>query len=191
MDRIQKLALAVVTLATIGVARPAVAGNLEPGAPEKTDDRTDAGGWYGGAALLVDGISLALVAGGYRSKTSELIVLGSGTYLLGGPINYVNHGHPGRAVGSLLLRAATLSVGLAAVVEESHCTLGDGDQHTACSAWPRLAVLGVAMAVTTTAIDALAFDTPSPKKRPPLRPAVEPTVLIGQNSSVVGLAGRF
>ena len=42
MDRIRKLALAVVTLATIGVARPAVAGDLEPGAPEKTDDRTDA-----------------------------------------------------------------------------------------------------------------------------------------------------
>jgi len=172
--------LALVAVVTIGTARPAAADDLEP------DDSTDAGSWYGGPALMIDGIAIALVAAGATWKGTAAVVMGAAAYALGGPINHSAHGHSGRALGSFVLRA--VSVGTVGVL----CATGnrDGGPTGFCAAGSAF-IIGAAIGLPATIFDGLARDTPSVDERAPLRPAFSPTVLIGQNSSVVGLAGRF
>ncbi|HEY6460193.1 MAG TPA: hypothetical protein VIY73_08575 [Polyangiaceae bacterium] len=62
--------------------------------------------WYGGQTLLVDAVAVGAALFAVEPVAIPL-------YLLGAPTVHVVHGHPGKAVGSLLLRAA-LPVGLGA-----------------------------------------------------------------------------
>src|SRR4051812_4873123 len=50
--------------------------------------------WYGGPAIAVDVVSLALMGGGGAANSPELVLLGAAGFAFGGPINHLTHVHP-------------------------------------------------------------------------------------------------
>jgi hypothetical protein len=159
---------------------PNGAPTLEPykfGAPPRPKTH-----WYGWQTLMMDAIAVGMSAFANASNKPNLGVqlAGSGMFALGGPLVHVAHRAPGKAVGSLLLRAsgpALMTYG--AMFARSDSDLG-------------LAVLG-GMACTAAAItiDAavLAHEKVDPTANPVREPAQqedreEPVTTSSQRSSV-------
>jgi len=198
--------LALVAFATTGFVRPAAAGDLKPGAPgfpgivmaprptlaPKSDDRSDER-WYGGPALVADALTLTLLAGAGALKSPSLAYLAIGTYMLGGPLSHGLHGHAERAIGSFFLRAATVaSVSAGIYVATARADSDWAIRNYRYGLAPALLVVGAALFITTTVLDGRASDTTSVETpRSPPRPALTPSVFVGQSSSLVGQAGTF
>ena len=209
MSRTRKLLLAVAVLATTGAARPAAADDRgwtsitldEPRiAADPNPDDSDGRRWYGGPALVADGVAIALLTAAVSSnpshafdswRSSPTVALGIGAYMLGGPINHLLHGHPGRALGSVLLRTSSLAAITMGIALGNGCDNRDWGQSTSgCTIRPLLVILGAGLAITTTALDGSASDKPSMKRRE-ARHKLAPSISVGSNSSLVGLAGTF
>jgi len=67
--------------------------------------------WYGYQTLIVDGIALALFAGGVASEEPAPAVLGGFGYVFGAPFVHFAHAHFGRGWGSFGLRLALPAAG--------------------------------------------------------------------------------
>ncbi|HEY1691079.1 MAG TPA: hypothetical protein VGG39_02900 [Polyangiaceae bacterium] len=157
--------------------------------------------WYGGQTLLVDAVAVgaALVA---------LEPVAIPLYLLGAPTVHVVHGHPGRAIGSLLLRAA-LPVGFAAAFMAAWPSGDSADPKGTGVAdnGPPEALVGAFMGAALGVVSAIAIDAAvlarepiaaAPAKDSPAAraPTVAPLVMLrtagdAGRTGWIGVGGTF
>lgn len=148
--------------------------------------------WYGWQTLLLDGAAIALTVGGAGldgndAAQTPALGLALGTYLAGGPVVHLLHGHPGKAALSLGLRVGVPVTAGAIAAAATQCKPElDGE---ACGMGTVIATIGSAAlgAVVASIIDGTAIA----RDPVPNAPSVSPVVQVGKNGGVVGLAGRF
>jgi len=146
--------------------------------------------WYGGPALLVDGLALAGVIAGEGYGFDPLVVLSVGSYVLAGPINHLRRHGGRRAVGSLFMRAtAAVLVGVGV-----HATRSCEAQGFDCDSMMPVAMGALVFGVTSAALLTILDDGPMSVERRPRAAApatLVPSIVVGSNTSLVGLAGTF
>jgi len=159
---------------------------LPPAAPAESNPGEHTS-WYGWQTLTADASALVLLisaatVGDHDEGLAQALAIGSlATYVAGGPIVHGVHGNPGRAIGSLGLRAGAPVAGalLGAANEDCH----GGDFCGMQGAFVGFAVgAGVAMVLDAAF---LAHETV------PDEPVVTPVVTTGKNGTWLGLSGRF
>ncbi len=148
--------------------------------------------WYGWQSLSADGVALVLlIAAGassdQRNVLPDIFGYGSlGMYLLGGPATHLMHDSPGRALGSLVLRAG-LPLAFGAVGSQLEDCSGDED-YDLCGIVGALlgGTLGIATAIT---IDAAVL---SYEEVPVTSEGVQDIgVSIGRDHFAIVAGGRF
>lgn len=76
---------------------------------------------YGIVTAAVDSVPLALTITSMTANDERILLPAIATYLVGGPVVHLAHGHPGRAGLSLVLRAgAPVALGLLGAASERH-----------------------------------------------------------------------
>ncbi|HEY6908234.1 MAG TPA: hypothetical protein VI356_02625 [Myxococcales bacterium] len=137
-------------------------------------------GWQTGASDLG---ALMILGGGAAAGSPGLAYAGLGTFVLGGPVIHLFHGHPGRAAASFGLRTllplaagylgGTIAQGAACTGEDCHVLNALGG-----------ASLGVlAGAVAASLVDGLMLTAPDPE--PP------PRLAFGFSGKAVAFSARF
>jgi hypothetical protein len=146
------------------VAAEPHASAREPEAVRPARDASDEGRatatreeWYGWQSLSADGAALILLiaasaASDQRNKLPDIFAYGSvGMYLLGGPSTHLMHDSPGRALGSLAMRAG-LPFAFGGIGSQLEDCSGEQDYDLCGIAGALLGgVLGVATAITVDA----------------------------------------
>jgi len=165
-------------------AKPRV--EVQPADRSGTDERA----WYGGPALLVDGLALAGFIAGANYRSEPVITLSAASYILAGPINHLHRRNARRAIGSVLMRAtAALLVGVGLDATRS-CDAQGSD----CDSYGPVALAALVFGVTSAALLTILDDGPMSVERRPRAAApatLVPSVVVGSNTSLVGLAGTF
>jgi hypothetical protein len=147
-------------------------------------------GWYGGPALLADGLALTVAASGIGAKSEGLFFLGGFGYLLGGPINHLANHHPGAAVGSFFLRAAFSGLAVVLFVADFASQGCDGDAGPPCHYATGLFLGALALAAGAVIDDAIvARERPRPAPR--ARVSWAPGLVIAPNLGLVSVGGAF
>ena len=150
-------------LAPPGMVAPIQEDEMIPGEPSY---------WYQ-TALLDVGV-IAAMSLTFEAESEELLIATLALYGLGGPIVHAAHGHRGRAVGSLVLRAGLPIIGGYALAEVSE----DGLEGF---------LIGFAVGMgTAMIIDSAVLARGTPAKR-----RVAPTVTPLAGGASVGVTGSF
>jgi hypothetical protein len=194
------LALSASCFASIAHAEETSERSATPPAPASAGET--AGGWYGWQTLIADGASVAVTALGAASQIAPVGFMGVGGYLLGAPSVHVAHGNPGRAVGSLLLRAGLPVLGFAAGAAAFHQPDSQACAgREECWNFSGLAeglALGLAGIATSVALDAAVFareSAPSAidsdRAPSPTKATATPQLGYVRGGAVVGVGGRF
>ncbi len=165
--------------------------------PAQRPTKTETEGWYGYQILLVDVGSLALAY-----STSGVSLLGTG---LSGPMIHWAHGHPRRALRSMLMRVGMAGAGtlIGTVVinvllerGEAECIRrGDdecGDGREFASLLWGLAGFGVGI-IGASVLDSavLAWDDPPSPKPAPTGLRVAPSFAVVEGGGTLGVVGMF
>ena len=141
--------------------------------------------WYGWQTLLVDGAAIGTLFAAAGTESSELAILGVGTFYLGAPIVHFTHGNVGRGFGSLGLRVgAPLIVG-AIGAGSADCNR----DHEFCgfAEFAAGVAVGAALAVVVDAV-ALAYDS-QPQPETGLR--LSPSFGLHRNGGQIVLRGSL
>lgn len=144
--------------------------------------------WYGWQTLATDGLALGSGIVGASTDTGALGTFALGTYLVGAPIVHLAHDAPGRAFGSLALRAGLPAAGLLA-----GCQLDQDDGMFGCLGGAALGVvigMGAAIAIDSAALAWTDAKT-TPVDAHPKGLALGPTFSVGKGAYGLGLGGVF
>lgn len=136
--------------------------------------------WYGWQSITADGLATAMIMGG-----SGWTLAGIGTYVLGGPIIHLTHGHVLRSVGSLGLRIGAPLMGVvvgcsASARSESSCDIG--------------ALVGslVGLAAASAVDASFAYDAEPHRPMPATASAsIAPTFVATRHGGTIALQGVF
>jgi hypothetical protein len=148
--------------------------------------------WYGGPAVVADVLSFAMIGGGGSANNGELFLLGTAGFALGGPINHLAHGHPGRALASLGIRVLGGGMATGAVLLEVLSHPCDGE--ASCHHSPALGLAaGAAILLATMAVDdaVLPYEPRAPGAFRPSRASLAPALVVAPNLAFASLGGRF
>jgi hypothetical protein len=108
-----------------------------------------------------------------------------GTYLLGAPIVHATHHRPGRAAGSLALRAGLPILGIAIGLKSVHTCNGD-----VCDEGPGAApILGMVAGMIAASVIDTAFLAKGDEA--PTRASWTPTIAARRESVSLGIAASF
>lgn len=163
--------------------------------PPPPTDQGEASYWYQtiGADMLAFGL-LVGAAKANSSKGESVAKLSIGVYLLGGPIIHVAHDRPGRALGSVALRAGLPLVGGligAAFEPKRHCDEFDPYEECDGDGIGGPALLGLMTGVVAAMIvDSTVLSDGRPPKAKP-QPSWTPTAGATRNGFALGVSGRF
>jgi hypothetical protein len=146
---------------------------------------------YGWQILLTDAASVVagFAIGNYSPNAG--VATFAGGYLLGGSLVHLGHGNPGRALGSVALRAGLPALGVSLVLlPEQHC-----DSEGGCDDFGRaIAVLatGVFGMIAASAIDWSVLSRSIEEVPVKRGPTLVPQVSAGADGSLqLGVQGRF
>lgn len=173
-------------LCTLAMAPPPAPPLVRP-TVETAPGPPAADSWYGLPALVSDMASATLLVSGLeadRDVRAKLLALGFTGFALGGPLNHLDHGQTGHALGSLGLRVAAGAVSIASVALAQGCFSDNPGSGRGCGLLivSPLAVLG-AMLVD----DAFIAHEPAP----PARVSWAPRLSAAPHGGLFSLGGSF
>jgi hypothetical protein len=149
-------------------------------------------GWYGLPALISDVASSALLVSALGSNSDirpKLLGLGFAGFALGGPLNHFDHGHGGRALGSLGLRVAAgaAAVGFVALAGARGC-YGDTGAQSDCN----LVIFSPVALVGAMIIDdaVIAYERPKPPDAQ-AHVSLTPSLSLAPHGGLFSLGGFF
>jgi hypothetical protein len=147
-------------------------------------------GWYGGPALVADGLALTIAASGVGGKSAGIFFLGGLGYLLAGPVNHLANHHPGAAAGSVLMRAAFSGLAAVLFVADVASQGCDGDAGPHCDYAAGLFFGALALAAGAIIDDAIiARERPRPAQG--ARVSWAPGLVVAPNLGLVSVGGAF
>ena len=181
------------------VASPDTSPASSADAHEEEDDfrlKTKPGERYGHETALVDVVGIGVTVGAIKGG-APLAIVGLATYVLGGPIVHLAHGHAGKFGLDLGIRLGApivgMGLGMATVCAGGGCKGGLTGTYTALAG----GFIGVATGVLTAIIvdaAAIAREPGAPPSEAPRwngKPTVQPQVAAYPGGGSVGVGGAF
>lgn len=145
---------------------------------------------YSAPIVVVDMLSIGLMLAAMGAKNEGLLLAGGMGYSLGGPINHLANGRPGRGLASFGIRAAALGLATGAIIEDILIHRCDGDVNPCGAPLGGIAVGTLIAAGAAIVDDALLARVPvAPADLS--RAALVPGVVLGRSLAMLSFGGRF
>lgn len=173
-------------LATLLVATSAAADAVPQAAPQVTPQSDHV--WYGWQPLLGDLAGAGIFIAGAARGNAGIEIVGVLVFPVAAPVIHLEHGHPYRALGSLVLRVGAPVGGLflGAQVEGRNCTRSDEGPCGLAGA-----VLGSLIGLLTAVViddGLLSWDE---KPAPGFVERLTPSIAVRGNRGLLALRGTF
>ena len=162
---------------------------VPPVAPSPSKTAEGPSHWYGGAALVADGVSLGLMVSGVVAKNESMLFVGGAGYALGGPIAHLINGHPSRAAASVGIRVLGGGLATGSVLMDILSHPCDGEP--SCRHYPSAGFALAAVALLAAgAVDDVWLAQESASARPE-RASVGAAIALDRKLAFLSLSGRF